>query len=147
MFLSSRQEIAVFLSTIAGGGVIGITVDLFRIIRRSFKTASRLVWLQDILMWCAVFAEVCATLYMASSGEVRWYSLLGFAVGFVLYVLTVSRYVISLAVSVVGGIRSGLQFALRLVAVPFLQIKRIMVWLWRKFVKFSKKFHILFRKN
>ena len=147
MFLSSKQEILTLLGTVAGGVAIGVTVDFFRILRRSFPSAARLVWLQDILMWICVFTEACVTLYIVSSGEVRWYSLLGFMIGFVLYSLTVSRYVVATATAIILSIRRGVRAVLAIVATPLKRMGRFTLTIWRKLTEFSKKFHILFNKN
>lgn len=147
MFLSSKQELATLFGAVVSGGGIGMTVDLFRILRRSFKSASGFVWLQDTLMWCVILAEVCAALYVVSSGEVRWYVLLGFGVGFLLYILTLSRYIVAFATAVVCRIITWLRFVLTLFVVPVKGVGAFALGLWRKAAEFSKKFHIRFKKN
>jgi len=102
MFLSSRHELYVLLSTFAGGAVLGAVFDFFRILRKNFKTASKHVWLQDVLMWTLSLVVVYTTLFIVNSAQIRWYEFIGFGAGLTVYMTALSHTVIAVTSAVIS---------------------------------------------
>ncbi len=162
MFLSSRHEMLVLLGTFAGGMVLGVVFDFFRIMRKNFKGASSAVWLQDILMWTVALGVVCATLFMTNSGQIRWYEFLGLGTGLAVYILALSNFVISVSTGIISFFKKVLSlfvkvlivpvgFVVKIVAVP---VKIVIKWMKKPLrrvkllkIRISTKFHKFFKKN
>ena len=53
------------------GIAIGILFDIFRILRKSFKTADIITYLQDILFWILSGLIVLFSIYRFNNGEIR----------------------------------------------------------------------------
>ncbi len=119
MFLSSRHELFVLLGTFAGGIVLGLVFDIFRIYRKNFKSASSLVWLQDIFMWAVMLAVVYITLFITNSARIRWYEFAGFGAGMAVYMVVLSRFVVAVSSAVIGLVKKILAFIFMELFFPF----------------------------
>lgn len=139
MFLSSRHEMYVFFATFSGGIVVGLIFDLFRILRKNFKGASRLVWLQDILMWLLALGVVYTTIFIANSARVRWYELIGFVFGFVFYILMISPFVVKMASKVITAIKKVLLAIFAVISYPFKIIFRFLRFVFSPIASHFKK--------
>ena len=102
MFLSSRQELIVLMGTFAGGLILGIVFDFFRILRKNFKGASSVVWLQDVLMWVIMLAVVYTTLFITNNAQIRWYEFLGFGSGAAVYMVAFSKWIVLVSTAVIS---------------------------------------------
>ncbi|MBR2476862.1 MAG: spore cortex biosynthesis protein YabQ [Clostridia bacterium] len=119
MFLSSRHELFVLIGTFVGGLAIGGVFDAFRIFRKNFKIGASLVWLQDIVMWSAILTVVYVTLFITNDAQLRWYEFAGFASGIVLYMVVLSRIVITVFTAIITFIRKILSTAITVILFPF----------------------------
>lgn len=90
-------QIYIFLITLYGGMIAGFAYDVFRSIRKSFKTGRWLTALLDTAFIITLGAIVTAVLYAANAGELRLYTFVGFALGFCLYMAGISPFIIFLA--------------------------------------------------
>lgn len=104
------------------GIVIGILFDIFRIWRRSFKTADWLTCLQDILFWLLTGLIVLFSIFQFNHGEIRSYVFIGIAIGIILYMLTISKFIVKYCVKIIQSIKKALIYPVKM----FLQfIKKI----------------------
>lgn len=78
--------------------LLGITAaviyDMIRIFRRIVRHNRFFLSLEDILYWVFCAWEVFYLLYRESSGVLRWFAILGIALGMFLYLISVSRFVV-----------------------------------------------------
>ena len=58
-----KSEVYIFFIFILLGFIIGIIFDIFRILRRSFKTKDLITYLQDILFWLITGALILYTTF------------------------------------------------------------------------------------
>ena len=99
------EQIYIFFIFIICGVIIGIIFDIFRILRKSFKTPDIITYIEDILFWiitCVLFAY---TIFTYNNGEIRLYIFIGALVGILMYILTISRYFIRFCVKIIEIIK------------------------------------------
>ena len=76
-----------FLIFTINGIVIGILFDIFRILRKSFKTSDIVTYMQDILFWILTGFILLYSIFTFSNGEVRFYMFLGVFLGCLIYMI------------------------------------------------------------
>lgn len=89
-----NAQLYAFFVTIVGGAIVGILVDLYRIIRRIVRPGRFLTELGDL-----IFPILCGmTLYLfllfKNYGEVRGYVFIGVIVGLYIYKTTLSPFLL-----------------------------------------------------
>lgn len=102
------------------GVFIAVIYDIIRIFRRVVAHNRFFLSVEDILYWVFCAGEVFYLLHRESSGVLRWFAILGIALGMFLYLISISRLVvhfISAAVNkclhIIGKILAFLCFPLR----------------------------------
>ena len=76
------------------GVFVAVIYDIIRIFRRVVKHNRFFLSLEDILYWVFCAWEVFYLLYKESSGVLRWFAILGIALGMFLYLISISRFVV-----------------------------------------------------
>lgn len=94
-----------FLIFTINGIIIGILFDIFRILRRSFKTADIITYAQDILFWILTGIILLYSIFTFSNGEIRFYMFLGVFIGCLIYMLIFSKYFIQINVKIILTIK------------------------------------------
>lgn len=97
------------------GIAIGILFDLFRIIRRSFKTSDLITYIEDIVFWLLAGAILLFSIFTFNNGEIRVYVFVGLIIGSLLYLLTISKYFIKINVQIITIIKNILSYPINLV--------------------------------
>lgn len=112
-----RQEIFLLLQSAAGGALILAGCDLLCILRRLFRRSSLAVSAEDLGYWLAAAVFLSGRLYQANRGKLRFFLLLGLALGMYLYHRTIRSYfvegcaaVLEIPVNFVKKIRNMLLF-------------------------------------
>lgn len=90
-----------FLIFTINGIVIGLLFDIFRILRKSFKTSDTITYIQDILFWILTGFILLYSIFTFSNGEVRFYMLLGVFLGCLIYMLIFSKYFININIKII----------------------------------------------
>ena len=90
-----------FLIFSINGIIIGLLFDIFRILRRSFKTSDSITYIQDILFWVLTGFILLYSVFTFSNGEIRFYMFLGVFLGCLLYMLAFSKYFIKINVKII----------------------------------------------
>ena len=103
------------------GVIIGILFDIFRILRKTFKTKDIITYIEDIVFWIIAGIIIIYTMYVFCDGELRFFMIIGIVLGTVLYMMTISKYVIKIAM-----------FTISL-------IKRVVIYPVSLIIKFTKK--------
>lgn len=119
MLMSTANQAYVFLATVYTGMIVGFIYDFNRVIRRIFKPRPWVVGIMDLLFWLIVAAIVFMALLYANDGEVRFYNFIGLAMGWSLYLLTISSWVIKALSLAYRAIEKGFKCAIRFVSWPF----------------------------
>lgn len=90
-----------FLVFTINGTIIGLLFDIFRILRRSFKTSDIVTYLQDVLFWILTGFILLYSIFTFSNGEIRFYMFLGVFLGCLIYMLIFSKYFIKINVKII----------------------------------------------
>ena len=96
----------VFFIFILNGLIIGILFDIFRILRKSFKTSDFRTNLQDILFWIITGLILLYSIFKFNNGELRTYIFLGVFLGVVIYMLLFSRIFIKVNIFIVNILKT-----------------------------------------
>lgn len=82
--------------------LIAFIFDLFRIKRKTVKTNTVSVFIEDFLYWIISALVMFAMVYLTNDGELRGYIFTGTAIGAVLYMLVLSRLIIKASLKIIG---------------------------------------------
>ena len=66
-----------FLIFILNGLIIGVVFDIFRILRKSFKTPNYLTYIEDALFWIISAIIVMYSVFTFNNGQFRGYIFIG----------------------------------------------------------------------
>lgn len=83
------QELTFFTHSVLMGLVITFIYDWIRVLRRLFKHGTVLMSVEDLLFWLACGIGVFYMLYRENDGTLRWFAILGAALGMFFYKLVV----------------------------------------------------------
>lgn len=121
-----------FLVFTINGIIIGLLFDIFRILRRSFKTSDVITYLQDILFWILAGFILLYSIFTFSNGEIRFYMFLGVFLGCLIYMLIFSRYFININVKIILVIKKIIGKIISIIIFP---IKIIIKFIKKIFFK------------
>lgn len=107
-----------FLIFTINGIVIGILFDIFRILRRGFKTSDIITYIQDILFWILTGLILLYSVFTFSNGEIRFYMFLGVFIGCLLYMLMFSKYFVETNVKILLIIKNIIGKVISVVIFP-----------------------------
>lgn len=124
MILSS--EIKLFLIFCLSGTTIGVFFDLFRIIRRSFKISDIHTYIEDIIFGIITGIYLIFIIFIYNDGNIRLYMFIGFFLGLIIYLLTISKYFVKINVIIVTTIKKIIIKVLGYILYPFKQLIRIL---------------------
>lgn len=114
------------------GIFVAVIYDLLRVLRRVIKHNRFFISLEDIVYWIFCALRVFYLLYRESSGVLRWFSILGIALGMFLYLISISRFVVTFLSE---AIKKCLHIVGKFFTVLFLPFKKA----GKKAAKISKK--------
>jgi len=131
MILSMSEQTVLFLTTVAAGVVMGFVYDLFRIIRKSFPHNSLMVQFEDIIYWAAVSFLMFYFMLHRNYGEIRFFSIVGAALGMIIYFFTFSVLIMKVAGAVIDVVQRVLLAVLRILLWPFKVLLRLLLWIFK----------------
>lgn len=98
-------QIYLLVIYIISGIVIGIFFDIFRILRKSFKTSDIVTYIQDSIFWIGTGIFLLFVLFNFSNGEIRSYTIIGLILGVLIYMLFISKPFIKVSVKIIVFIK------------------------------------------
>ena len=101
-----QNQAYVFLISILVGGVLAIIFDFFRLLRRKGNTKNYIVYIQDILYWLIVTFIIIMSAFLTNDGELRGYMFIGYILGAIIYVVTLSPYIMKITNRILDFIES-----------------------------------------
>lgn len=119
-----NQAFLFFIFTL-NGILIGLLFDFFRILRRSFKTADIVTYMQDVLFWILTGIIILYSIFVFNNGEIRFYMFIGIAIGISLYILLFSQYVIKINVILITTLKKIIAKIIKIVIYPFVFISKL----------------------
>ncbi|MGN1327894.1 MAG: spore cortex biosynthesis protein YabQ [Clostridia bacterium] len=104
------------------GIIIGIFFDLFRILRKSFKTSDFVTYVEDIIFGILTGIFLIFMLFVFNNGQLRFYIFLAITLGLTIYMLTISKYFIKINVKIIVTIKKIL---IKIISIIFYPIKKL----------------------
>jgi len=112
--MAGNQTYLFIVFTIVGI-IIGVLFDIFRILRKSFKTKDIVTYMEDILFWVLTGIIILFSMYKFSNGELRFFMIIGIIMGTLMYMITFSRYVIKISVFIIKIIKTIIVYPVKVV--------------------------------
>ena len=124
-----------FLIFVANGLIIGLLFDIFRILRRSFKTSDFITYIEDILFWILTGLTILYSIFVFNNGEIRLFMFFGIAIGITIYMLTLSSIIIKTNVAIINFFKKII-LAIFNIIIPFKYILKLIKKLFLKPISF-----------
>lgn len=109
----------IFVIFILNGFLIGILFDIFRILRKSFKTKDIVTYIEDILFWIITGVFLLYSVFKFNDGEIRLYMFIAILIGVLLYMLILSSYIVKINVKIITFVKNLLQKTFNVFFKPF----------------------------
>ena len=148
------QEITFFLHSILMGLIITSAYDWILIFRKLFKHGKLLMSVEDFLYWFACGIGVFYMLYKENSGVLRWFAVMGAALGMFFYKIIIKNRFVNIMSTCIHKILCFIFHLIQIVLKPikclFSVVRRFVRFLNKRFKKvkeFVKKRLTVFIKN
>lgn len=112
------DQAKIFLIFALNGIIIGILFDIFRILRKSFKTSDIITILEDILFWIFTGIVILYSIFIFNNGEIRLFMFIGIFLGTILYMLLLSKYIIKISVKIILILKKVFKFIFKILIFP-----------------------------
>jgi len=119
------NQLYVFLIYCLCGIMIGVFFDIFRILRKSFKTPDIITYLQDIMFWCLTGLFLLYVIFKFNNGEIRSYIFIGIGLGVLFYLFIFSKVFIKINVVIIKYIKLVLGKIISFLIFPIKILKNI----------------------
>ncbi len=126
-----------FLIFILNGILIGILFDVFRILRRSFKTPNFVTYIEDIIFWLASTLSIIYSLFVFNNGEIRGYIFIGLIFGIVTYMLFFSKIIMKISIKIILFLKQVFKFLYKILSYPVKIILNPLKFLMKKLFSFK----------
>ena len=142
------NQLYIFLCFFLTGIVIGVLFDIFRILRRSFKTWDIVTYIQDFIFWILTGVILLYSIFTFNNGELRAFVFIGILLGITLYILLISKYFIKIAVKIILIIKKILFYPINFIKKHIIKpiYKIIIKYIIRPFSSKISKIHFKFPK-
>ncbi len=120
--MAITSETILFLIFLLDGAIVGLLFDIFRILRKSFKTPDLITYIEDIGFGILSGAILIFSIIIFNKGELRLFIFLGIILGLVIYMLTISKYVINISVKIIKFITKIVTAILKIILSPLILV-------------------------
>ena len=96
-----QNQTYIFTVFILDGIIIGLLFDIFRILRKSFKTPDIITYCEDFVFWVLTFSVILYSIFKFNNGELRLFIFIGLIVGILIYLLAFSKLFINVSVNII----------------------------------------------
>lgn len=110
---------------ILSGILIGIFFDIFRVLRKSFKTSDVITHIQDIVFWIFTGIFLLYVIFKFNDGEIRAFIFLGIAIGIALYIKIFSKYFIKVGIKIIDFFKLIISTIIKILILPFKFIRKV----------------------
>ncbi|MBQ9658093.1 MAG: spore cortex biosynthesis protein YabQ [Clostridia bacterium] len=135
-----------FIFTIIGVA-IAVIFDIFRIMRKSFKTSDIVTYIEDILFWLITGFIILYAIFKFNNGEIRFFMFVGMILGATFYMLLISRYIVKFSVKIILTIKKIVNTILQIIIKPLKFIYKITLKPIRQKIEKSMKNFKIKREN
>lgn len=139
MSANIMQEIYFLMHSIVLGVFITFMYDWIRIFRRIVAHNLFFISIEDMFFWIACSIKIFLMLYQENNGMLRWFAIIGAALGMMLYRILFGRLFVKYVTLV-------LQKILHLLAIVISFFMRPLCWLWRRVRRMFKNIVFIIKK-
>ncbi|HCS72437.1 MAG TPA: spore cortex biosynthesis protein YabQ [Clostridiales bacterium] len=147
---STSNQAYIFLSTVYAGLIIGFLYDCCRMIRKMVRVNVIVTGILDLLFWSVIGVLSFLVLFYVNDGNVRFYTLLGFIIGWILYLLALSPLIMKGLNWIYDTLARLIQWLGKIIQWPFRQLWKALAkpyrWLKRETDRIKKYFINVFQK-
>ena len=118
MYNFSQEQIFIFFFII--GIIIGLIFDIFKVLRKSFKTPDIITFIEDLIFIIVSGILTICGIIKLNGGEVRFYLFLGIFFGIIIYILTISNLCVII-------LYIFLETCKKILKIPFCCLKNIFI--------------------
>lgn len=131
-----KEETITFFVFILVGIIIGIIFDFFRALRKIRKYKDKYIYIQDIIFFLIIGMFLSAVLIYNLEDELRLYLFLAVFLGIIIYVFTISIYIIKFFSKIMKISNNIFNF----IFLPLFLYKDIFVTIFDFLIKKTKKY-------
>lgn len=132
MYTNNLEQLINFIYFIITGMILSIVFDIFRILRRSFKTSDIVTNIEDVIFGIIIGIIILSSIFLFNNGELRLYIFIGIGVGIIFYMLFISKYFIKLNVAIINFVKK----LIILITKPFIILLKFIKKLFFKPISF-----------
>lgn len=114
-----QNQIFIFSVFLLNGFLIGLLFDIFRTLRKAFKTSDIITNIEDILFWVISGLSILYNIFKFNKGELRSYIFLGILLGAIIYLLVFSKTFIKISLFIIKIIKKVV-YVIIIVPIKFL---------------------------
>lgn len=92
MQVSTINQAYSFIIFCVVGVLISLLFDIFRIIRKLFKTSDLITYIEDIIFWILSGLILIYSIFIFNNGQIRAYIFIAIFIGIITYALTFSHF-------------------------------------------------------
>ncbi|MDD3173102.1 MAG: spore cortex biosynthesis protein YabQ [Herbinix sp.] len=144
-------ELQFFLISVLWGAILLLVYDCLRIFRRLIKHDTFFVALEDLIFWVFASLFIFIMMYKENNGIIRGFSVMGMAIGMVLYHYIVSDFIVSMITKLIRTLISPFVFAINkikgFVRFIWLRGKKAVNFIIRRLKKWTKSVRIALNKR
>lgn len=107
------NQIYCFFIFIVVGIVISILFDIFRILRKVFKTPDIVTYIEDIIFGVLAGIIIIYSIFKFNNGEIRSYLFVGILIGILSYLFTLSKFFIKFGDKILSFLKRILLFPIK----------------------------------
>lgn len=96
MVMNVENQLYSFLVMLYGGIILGFLYDIYRVVRIILKLKRIGTDIGDIIFWIVGTIIVITALYISNYVEMRFYTIIGFAIGVLIYNILLSPFILKL---------------------------------------------------
>lgn len=130
------NQAQLFLIFVVNGILIGFLFDIFRILRKSFKTSDSVTYLEDILFWILTGFILLYSIFVFNNGEIRLFMFIGVLIGCILYLLLLSSSIIKINVKIILFFKTIFGRVFAILLFPFSFIYKMIKKMFQKPISF-----------
>lgn len=105
MYTNNLEQLINFFYFILVGTILSIVFDVFRILRKTFKTSDFITNIEDVVFGILTGIIILLSIFLINNGELRFYIFIGIGIGIVIYMLFISKYFIKINVAIINLIK------------------------------------------
>lgn len=118
MILSMTEQVYTFITIVGVGFMVGFFYDFLRLIRKFIKHSALACNIQDAIYWALVLVAVFYFMLNYFYGELRFFSVLGFFIGMILYFFSISELVLKILSTIWIFIARVLMILIKIITYP-----------------------------